>query len=263
MAKTILITLKKSLIVEAVKADTFQRAQADKSDNPIANAARAYVEAAGDETFHERKVLRHLRSGLAKFATMMNEFVDTENGSLTYHLSDESDEITMNIVVTDRYNSGLAQPLASLAEDYIIYSIDSDWWQQFKSDLAKDYLDRASNTLDYIRLCLAKTAPKASTGSYTDVMGTVVGGGIVAISFPKQVYASQIGQPFDSPRAKTTPVGISLDYSSSNEEVATVAADGTVTLVAAGSTTITARFEGNNSFQPASGSYALNVNPAE
>lgn len=173
MSKTINITLKKSLIKEAVKADTFQRAQADKSDNPIANAARAYCEAAGDETYHERKLLRHLRSGLAKFATMMNEFVDTENGSITYTLTDSSDDITMAIVVTDRYNSGLAQPLASLAEDYIIYSMDSDWWQQFKSDLAKDYYERANNTLDFIRLCLAKTAPTASSSSYADVSGTV------------------------------------------------------------------------------------------
>ena len=87
MSKTITLNLKKGLIFEAVKTDTFMRAQADKSDNPVANAARAYCEAAGDETFHMRKLLRLLRSGLAKFATMMNEFVDTENGTITYTLS--------------------------------------------------------------------------------------------------------------------------------------------------------------------------------
>ena len=174
MSKTIKLKLRKDLIFEAVKADTFQRAQADKSDNPIANAARAYCESAGDEEFHMRKLLRNLRSGLAKFATMMNEFVDTENGTLSYNLDKDSDDILMSIVVTDRYNSGLAQPLASLAEDYVVYCMDSDWWQQFKSDLSKDYNDRAANTLDFIRLCLAKTAPKASSSSYTDIVGTVV-----------------------------------------------------------------------------------------
>lgn len=175
MSKTLTLSLKKSLIFEAVKADTFQRAQADKSDNPVANAARAYCESAGDETYHMRKLLRNLRSGLAKFATMMNEFVDTENGSIDYNLSpeDSQDDITMTIVVTDRYNSGLVKPLSSIAEDYIVYSMNSDWWQQFKSDLAKDYYERANNTLDFIRLCLAKTAPAASTASYTDVTGTV------------------------------------------------------------------------------------------
>lgn len=173
MSKNITLQLKKSLIIEAVKADTFLRAQADKSDNPVANAARAYCETAGDENYHERKLLRHLRSGLAKFSTMLNEFVDSENGSITYTLSDSNDTITMVIVISDRYNSGLAQPLASLAEDYIVYNINSDWWQQFKSELSKDYHDRASETLDFVRLCLAKTAPVASSSSYTDVSGTV------------------------------------------------------------------------------------------
>lgn len=175
MSKTITLTLKKDLIFEAVKADTFQRAQADKSDNPVANAARAYCEAAGDEKFHMRKLLRNLRSGLAKFATMMNEFVDTENGSITYALTDSSNDITVVIIVTDRYSDGLAQPLASLAEDYIVYCMNSDWWQQFKSELAKDYYERAADTLNFIRLCLAKTAPTsaASGASYADVTGTV------------------------------------------------------------------------------------------
>ena len=173
MSKTIKLNLKKGLIFEAVKTDTFMRAQADKSDNPVANAARAYCEAAGDETFHMRKLLRLLRSGLAKFATMMNEFVDTEAGTISYTLTEESDNITMTIIVTDRYNSGLAQPLSSLAEDYIVYCMDSDWWQQFKSDLSKDFYERATDTLNFIRLCLAKTAPAAASGNYDDVTGTV------------------------------------------------------------------------------------------
>lgn len=259
MSKTITLNLRKDLIFEAVKADTFQRAQADKSDNPIANAARAYCEAAGDESFHLRKLLRNLRSGLAKFATMMNEFVDSENGSLNYSLSDSSDEITMTIIVTDRYNSGLAQPLASLAEDYIVYCMDSDWWQQFKSDLAKDYYERASNTLDFIRLCLAKTAPSASSANYTDVTGSVTGDGVPSITFPQSTYSATMGQAFDSPHPETSPSGLALSYSSSDTEVATVSSSGTVSLVGAGTAVITARFGGNERYQPASASYTLTV----
>lgn len=175
MSKTITLNLKKSLIMEAVKADTYQRAQADKSLDAVANATLAYNEAAGDETYHERKLLRLLRSGLAKFATMMNEFVDPESGSLSYSIGKQGDDdaITMTIVVSDRYNSGLAQPLSSLAEDYIVYNMDCVWWQSFKSDLAKDYFAMANDTLTYIRLCLAKTAPSASSASYDQVSGTV------------------------------------------------------------------------------------------
>ena len=173
MAKTITLSLKKDLITEAVKADTYQRAQLDKAIDPVKNASAAFNEAAGDESYHERKLIRLLRSGLAKFATMMNEFIDAETGSVEYTLTEQSNDITMTIVVSDRYNNGLAQPLSSLAEDYIVYNMDGVWWQSFKPELAKDYYALAADTLSSIRLCLAKTAPKAASSDYTDVNGTV------------------------------------------------------------------------------------------
>lgn len=173
MSKTITLQLKKDLIMEAVKADTFQRAQSDKAADPIKYASLAYSETAGDETFHLRKMLRLLRSGLAKFATMMAEFVDSEQGSINYNLSDSSDAITITIIVSDRYNNGLAQPLSSLAEDYIVYNMDGVWWQSFDSNLAKDYYALADDTLSFIRRCLAKTAPTASSSTYDQISGSV------------------------------------------------------------------------------------------
>lgn len=173
MSKTITLSLKKSLILEAVKADTYQSGQVDKADDPVKNAALAYNEQAGDETFHERKLLRYLRSGLARFAAAMNEFVDSNNGSVTYTLTDTSDDISIQVVVSDRYNNGLAQPLSSFAEEYISYTMDHMWWQSIKPSLAKDFYGYAQDTLTQIRLCLAKTAPASSSSSYTDVTGTV------------------------------------------------------------------------------------------
>lgn len=173
MSKTITLSLKKPLIIEAVKADTFQTGQVDKSADPVKNAALAYNEQAGDETYQERKLVRFLRSGLARFAAAMNEFVDSENGSIEYTLADNSDNISIEIVVSDRYNDGLAQPLSSFAEEYITYTMDYMWWQSIKPALAKDYYEYAQDTLTQIRLCLAKTAPAASDLSYTSVTGTV------------------------------------------------------------------------------------------
>ena len=173
MSKTITLALKKSLIIEAVKADTFQAGQIDKSDDPVKNAARAYNEQAGDETYHERKLIRLLRSGLAKFAASMNEFVDSEDGSISYSLTDADDDINMQIIVSDRYNDGLAQPLCSFAEDFVVYNMDHMWWQPINSALADKYFAYAQDTLTYIRLCLAKTAPTASSTSYADITGTV------------------------------------------------------------------------------------------
>lgn len=174
MSKTITLSLKKSLILEAVKADTYQSGQVDKAADPVKNAALAYNEQAGDEKYQERKLVRFLRSGLARFAAAMNEFVDSESGSISYTLSDSSDAITINVVVSDRYNDGLAQPLSSFAEEYVSYTMDYMWWQAIKPALAKDYFGYAQDTLTQIRLCLAKTAPaSSSSSSYTDVTGTV------------------------------------------------------------------------------------------
>lgn len=173
MSKTIKLALKKSLIMEAVKADTYQSGQVDKAADPVKNASLAYIEQAGDEKYQERKLIRFLRSGLARFAAAMNEFVDTESGTISYTLANDADDISVSIVVSDRYNSGLAQPLSSFAEEYISYVMDYMWWQSIKPALAKDYFSYAQDTLLQIRLCLAKTAPASSSSSYTDVTGTV------------------------------------------------------------------------------------------
>lgn len=176
MAKTLKLTLKKDLIFEAVKADTYQSGQSIKSDDPVANAAKAYIVQAGDEIFHMRKLLRHLRSGLAKFAAQMSEFVDTEDGGIRYTLSDDDAEnnIIMEVDVSERYNQGLAQPISSFAEDYVVNVMDHEWWKPINSEKAQSYLLWSKDVLTDIRLCLAKTAPKASESSYTDVTGEVV-----------------------------------------------------------------------------------------
>jgi len=173
MSKTITLNLKKSLILESVKADTYQSGLVDKSANPVANASLAASEQAGGEAFHERKLLRFIRSGLAKFAASMSEFVDPQSGSIHYTISDDSDEIEVTIIVSDRYNDGLVDPLSSIAEEFVTYIADYMWWQPLKPEQAKNYLSYAKESLGYVSLCLAKTAPEASSSSYTDVNGTV------------------------------------------------------------------------------------------
>jgi len=58
----------------------------------------------------------------------------------------------------------------------------------------------------------------------------------------------------------TNPNNLTVAYESSNTDVAEVAANGTVTIKAEGIATITASFEGNKDYKPASVSYELTVN---
>lgn len=57
----------------------------------------------------------------------------------------------------------------------------------------------------------------------------------------------------------TNSYGVSVSYASSNTSVATVASDGTLTLLNAGTTTITASSEATGSYEASSASYTLNV----
>ena len=96
-------------------------------------------------------------------------------GSISDTLANASSDgkFTITIIVSDRYQNGLAGPLSSLAEEYVINVMDYTWWQGIKPNLADTYYKFALDSLTHIRLCLAKTAPTSSSAEYTDVNGKV------------------------------------------------------------------------------------------
>lgn len=78
------------------------------------------------------------------------------------------------------------------------------------------------------------------------------------LSFPKESYSANLGESFTAPEL-TNPYNVSVTYASSDTDVATVDATGAVTIVAAGTTTITASFAGNGSYIASEASYELEV----
>ena len=86
----------------------------------------------------------------------------------------------------------------------------------------------------------------------------------VTMSFSPATATATIGEAFTEPTLSTMPTNLTVTYSSSEESVATVhASTGEVTLVAAGTTTITATFAGNDSYNGGSASYTLTVSAAQ
>ncbi|MCR4582345.1 MAG: Ig-like domain-containing protein [Prevotella sp.] len=67
-----------------------------------------------------------------------------------------------------------------------------------------------------------------------------------------------MGETFTAPTL-TNPYSVEVSWSSSDESVATVDASGNVTLVAAGTTVITATFAGNDDYKAGAASYTLTV----
>lgn len=87
----------------------------------------------------------------------------------------------------------------------------------------------------------------------------------VTMAFDPTEATATIGKAFTEPTLTTDPANLTVTYESSDPAVATVDENtGEVTLVAAGETTITATFAGDNSYNEGSASYTLTVkdNPA-
>lgn len=99
----------------------------------------------------------------------------------------------------------------------------------------------------------------ASSASYTLTVGD--GRTATSLSFPQSTYEAVVGQSFTSPIATLSPsTAGSVTYSSSNTSVATVnSTTGIVTIVAAGSTVITATFAETATYKGSTTSYTLVV----
>ncbi|MBQ9669341.1 MAG: Ig-like domain-containing protein [Prevotella sp.] len=78
------------------------------------------------------------------------------------------------------------------------------------------------------------------------------------LSFSETTFTAELGGTNVFPTL-SNPHELSVSYSSSDETVAKIDANGAVTLVAAGTTTITASFEGNDDYNADEASYTLTV----
>ena len=189
--KKVTLTLRKDLIFEAVKADTYLTGQSEKSIDG-SNNARASVEQAGDDNYHERKMARTLYGAVGRFEVELADFVDssipyiesvenegTENEqtvktySIDNDLTDSGNEFHIHFFTSARFNEGLIKPMSQLAQEYLINKMIAMWWVAIKPDLANVYTVYANESLASIRKCLTKTSPetpkKDVSGTPTDV----------------------------------------------------------------------------------------------
>lgn len=173
MAKTITLTLQKDLIFEAVKSETYDTARITKNGDPVKNASMAMSEQAGGEQHQERQLLRSLKTAIAKFEAQMGEFLDNGSGAVNDTLSSTTSQFTITLQVNDRYNSGLAKPMSSLCEDYLINTMLFGWWNSRNQAFAQQFSVNALDDIQHVHLCMGKTAPAASSTDYTNVTGVV------------------------------------------------------------------------------------------
>lgn len=101
---------------------------------------------------------------------------------------------------------------------------------------------------------------------YTGTCGTwenpaktyTISKGAITLAYSSDKAEGMVGKEFTAPTL-SNPSKVAVTYSSSKTDVATISAEGAVTLVGPGETTITASFAGNSNLEAATASYVLTV----
>ena len=176
--KTITLNLVISLIIEAVKTETHIKGRVDKAVDDKASAL-AYNEEAGDDEFHERKLYRTLHTSLSRLKTLIGDYVDSSVSRTADNIftvvNKDSDTITMQLKVSDRFNESFAEPLAKLCSKYIEDHILYLWWGTFNVKQAEFYRSLVQIDEQDILSCFTKTAPSVPSTSYTSFIKTQMG----------------------------------------------------------------------------------------
>lgn len=147
------------------------------------------------------------------------------------HASDDATLATSKWTITDDFQLEMT---AQTDARYLRYNSGSPRFACYKSGQVEAYL--------YV-----KQGSSTNTKAAAD------------LSFAETSYEANIGEAFTAPEL-TNPNQLEVTYASSNTDVATVdETSGEVTIVAAGQTTITATFAGNDEYEAGTASYTLTV----
>ncbi|MBQ8487907.1 MAG: Ig-like domain-containing protein [Prevotella sp.] len=189
--------------------------------------------------------------------------------------SGNSDEVYIKGIVSSFYKDDIVSDNANYR--YYI-SDDGETTTQLLvykgTGLNKAAFEKADDLLvgDVVVICGKLTtysnAPEVAAGNYivslTRPDAPVDERQAVEMSFPEASYEVTLGEDFTAPVLTITEgYDGTVAYISSDETVAKVAADGAVTILAAGTTTITATAPATDNYKSATASYKLTVNAGE
>lgn len=171
------LTLYKSVILEAIKAETYLKGIIDKSADDKAVAV-AYHETAGDEQVHERKLARCIEGALAALKTKVSQFLDSTNSTTGSNVYSETsdDAIYLYLSVSDRFNQAMVEPIAKhcakFIEDWALYL----WYGGIgDKNQITFYKDLVMVDVHNIMDAIAKKSPVAIRIPYTSTISLSVG----------------------------------------------------------------------------------------
>mgnify|MGYP007101829636 CR=1 FL=1 len=154
------LTLKPSLILEAVKAETFIKGKVDKG--ALNNAeAMVFNEQAGDDVFHERKLTLSIYNAVEELCSVFSEYVSPdvldEEPSISHNIDMAQDEIKICLSLSYRVNPSFTTTISRLAQQFIVNKVTYDWFLAFEPKLAQVYV--ADRIVANIRICFNRRPP--------------------------------------------------------------------------------------------------------
>lgn len=149
-----------------------------------------------------------------------------------------NDDCTVNIVASDGYTQ-------------VAYNSSAKYIRFYKTSTVSGQ--------NYPKPCLYKLVGGGDSGDSPEPEQPTLSPRNLA--FSSETAVAIIGEEFTLPTLTGVTAGVT--YSSSNTNVATVDASGTITLVAAGATTITATAPATDQYESGTASYTLTVKPAQ
>lgn len=240
----------------------------DESTTANDNKQKWTIEYSGGETtifnnsFTTREIQYNYNSGNPRFAA----YKSTQKAVCLYRLQEDLEDATITISPAENFElsyGGTKVLTVTTTSDGDITATSSD---ETIATVAKtgenEYTVTAVNGTEEgvdatITFTTAKTASfKAANAS---IVATVKDNRDFApISFAQAAVTADMEDSFTG-QELTNANDLEVAWDSSDKEVATVANDGTVTLVAEGTTTISATFAGNATYKPTVAQYELTV----
>ena len=152
-----------SLIIEAVKAETYIRGAVIKASDDKTNAM-VYQSQAGDETVHERKLKRTLYSATEELKTYLTDYLDiigysSADNNIESTIDETAETLDIDIIVSDRFNKSYTDALARLCSRFIEDSMIIAWFRTVDPNQAQVYMGALETTKMAIQRCFNKLPP--------------------------------------------------------------------------------------------------------
>lgn len=164
------LSLVLSVIVEAVKAETYFKGKADRATDEKASQL-AYHETAGDDFTDERKIMRDIYTSCDTLRAFLSEYASGERShtgdNITLLVDEPGDHILMTLDVSRRFNLTNTDALARKCSEFITYRATMLWWVPINGQHAQYYLQLLEQVKIDIPRFFIKTPPRPPRAAYT------------------------------------------------------------------------------------------------